>query len=586
MKSIRAVNRNTPTGYRKGDRMKVLVTGGTGVIGEGLIPALLEGGHTVRLLTRGAANDARQWPDEVEAFAADVCRPDTLEGAAEGCEAVVHVTGIVEEAPPEITFELVNVEGTRNIMREAERAGVDRFIFISSLGADRGESEYHRSKLSAEEIVKTYPGAWLILRSGNVYGPGDEIISTLLKMIRSLPAVPVIDNGEQRFQPIWHEDLGRAILRAVEDDSIAEQALDLGGPDITSMNDLLDRLSEITNRSPLRVPVPSFLASIGIRINDLTSIGSRLSEAMGLNTSINEAKLTMLQEENFIRQGSVNGLTEVLGIRPTPLDEGLKLLADMVPEQLPTDGVGSLERKRFWADIENSEFSPEELLEVFRANCTSVMPIEFSAEPGAPQEVVEDATLTAALPLRGNIQIRVEEVGDRRITFATVEGHPLAGIVQFVSDDADQGVRFMVQIHARASNLFDFVAMKTVGSGMQKSNWEEVVTRMVELSGGAAPDGVQTETIELDEQEAAQVEAQIEEMVIGRKRERAESGKPAPTRPAKKSARATSQPEIEKEEAATAGGAVEGVMAIASTAVEAMARATTKIAEKLNEKKR
>jgi NADH dehydrogenase len=559
--------------------MKVLVTGGTGVIGEGLIPALLEGGHTVRLLTRGADEDARQWPDGVEAFAADVSSPETLDGAAEECEAVVHITGIVEESPPDVTFELVNVEGTRNMMREAERAGIDRFIFISSLGADRGKSEYHRSKLRAEEAVKSYPGRWLILRPGNVYGPGDEIISTLLKMIRSLPAVPIIDNGEQRFQPVWHEDLGKAILRAVEDDSIYGEALDLGGPDVTSMNDVIDRLSRITDRSPLRVPVPSFLASIGIRVNDITSLGSRLAQALGLNTPINESKLQMLQEENFIRKGAANGLTDVLGISPTPLDEGLKRLADQVPELLPTDGVGSLERKRFWADIENSDYSPEELLEVFRANCTEIMPIEFSAEPGAPQEVIEDATLTAALPLRGNIQIRVEEVSDRCISFATIEGHPLAGIVQFITDDAGRGVRFMVQIHARASNLFDLVAMRTVGSGMQRSNWEKVVAHMVELSGGHAPDGVQTEESKLDEQEAGAVEAEIKEMVNRRKRESAEGGKRAPVRAASETGGKQAIPD-------TVSGAIEGVMATANTAAEALARAATKIADNLNEKKR
>jgi NADH dehydrogenase len=559
--------------------MKVLVTGGTGVIGEGLIPALLEGEHTVRLLTRGADEDVRQWPDGVEAFAADVSRPETLDGAAEGCEAVVHITGIVEESPPDVTFERVNIEGTRNMMREAERAGVARFIFLSSLGADRGKSEYHRSKLRAEEAVKSYPGRWLILRPGNVYGPGDEIISTLLKMIRSLPAVPVIDNGEQRFQPIWHEDLGKAILRAVEDDSIYGEALDLGGPDITSMNDVLDRLSHITGRSPLRVPVPSFLASIGIRVNDITSLGSRLAQALGLNTTINESKLQMLQEENFIREGTANGLTDVLDIRPTPLDEGLKRLADQVPELLPTEGVGSLERKRFWADIENSNYSPEELLELFRANCTEIMPIEFSAEPGAPQEVIEDATLTASLPLRGHIQIRVEEVSDRCISFATIEGHPLAGVVQFITDDSGRRVRFMVQVHARAANLFDLVAMRTVGSGMQRSNWEKVVDRMVGLSGGDAPDGVQTETTKLDEQEAAQVEAEIKEMVTRRKRESAGSGNRPPERSASEYGSEQAAPD-------TVGGAIEGVMATANTAAEALARAATKIADKINEKKR
>ena len=98
-------------------------------------------------------------------------------------------------------------------MTEAARAGVRRFLYVSSLGADRGSSDYHRSKFAAEEIVERSGLSWTIVRPGTVYGPGDEVISTILKMVRSLPAIPVIDDGEQLFQPIWYEDLGRAIAR-------------------------------------------------------------------------------------------------------------------------------------------------------------------------------------------------------------------------------------------------------------------------------------------------------------------------------------------------------------------------------------
>src|SRR5688572_27887151 len=135
--------------------MKILVTGGTGVIGAGAIPALIKAGHEVRLLSRGADRDARDYPERVEPFAADITDPESLVGAAQGCEVVVHITGIVEENPPENTFEKINVEGTRNILEAASTAGVRRFIFLSSLGADVGASAYHQSKLRAEQLVQT-----------------------------------------------------------------------------------------------------------------------------------------------------------------------------------------------------------------------------------------------------------------------------------------------------------------------------------------------------------------------------------------------------------------------------------------------
>ena len=116
--------------------MKVLVTGGTGVVGQAAVTELVKRGHTVRLLSRNATEDARQWPQGVESWPASVSDPSGLSGCAEGCDLVLHVAGIVEESPPKITFENTNVVGTRSILREAERCKVGRFIYISSLGAE------------------------------------------------------------------------------------------------------------------------------------------------------------------------------------------------------------------------------------------------------------------------------------------------------------------------------------------------------------------------------------------------------------------------------------------------------------------
>src|SRR4051812_12376937 len=102
--------------------MKILVTGGSGVIGRGVIPSLIENGHAVRLLTRHADEDAAKW-NGVEPFNGDVSDPSSMHGAADGCDVVVHVAGIVAEKG-DATFDKVNVGGTRTILDEAARAGV------------------------------------------------------------------------------------------------------------------------------------------------------------------------------------------------------------------------------------------------------------------------------------------------------------------------------------------------------------------------------------------------------------------------------------------------------------------------------
>ncbi|MGZ8919658.1 MAG: complex I NDUFA9 subunit family protein [Limisphaerales bacterium] len=500
--------------------MKILVTGGTGVIGAGAIPALLKAGHSIRLLARGADEGSRDYPERVEPFAADITDPDALHGAVSGCEVIVHITGIVEENPPQVTFESINVGGTRNILRAAEQAGVRRFIYLSSLGADIGQSAYHQSKLRAEELVKSFGGEWLILRPGNVYGPGDEMISRLFKMVRTLPVVPVVGDGEQRFQPIWFEDLGAAIARAVDDSLPSGQILEIAGTEITSTADLVERICKITDRHPTQVPLPAWVAQIGTSMAEsLGGFGQSMAAMSGVGMPLNSSKLEMLVEENVIKNPEGNALTEIFKITPTPLEIGLRELADGMPELLPENGVGTMERKRFWADISGTPMSTTELMRIFCEHVTEIMPIEFAAEPEVPTEAQKGATLTGSIPGRGNIQVRVEEQKPDSVTLATIQGHPLAGIVTFKSEQLENRLRFMVEIHARASNIFDWIALRTVGSAMQNKNWKQVVERVTTLTGGIAENGIETSSEKLDEDEAKQIESWVRQLVHHRKRE-------------------------------------------------------------------
>lgn len=483
--------------------MKILVTGGTGVVGQGLIPELIARGHSVRLLSRHASEDAKQWTN-VEAFDGDVADASSIHGAADQCDAVLHVAGIVTEHPPETTFASVNVGGTRNLLEEAKRANVQRFVFVSSLGADRGQSDYHRSKLAAEELVQQSQLSWTIIRPGNVYGPGDEVISLILKMVRTLPAVPVIDAGNQEFQPLWHEDLARALARIVEDNALANEVLLIAGSELTTMNDLLQRFAKITGRSPLKIPVPMPLAKLA------TNVASTVA-----NVPIDETKLQMLEEDNVVRGG--NALTD-LGIEATPLDRGLQLLADALPETLPEDGVGSLEHKQFRAEIRGSRHSAASLMNLFRDRVSEIMPIEFAAEPGAPTRLDRGATMTGSLPLRGNFQVRVELVEPTHVVLATIEGHPLSGIVEFTTRDTDAGVSFAVDVFVRGSNVLDLIATRTIGAPAQNATWRTVVQRMIDASGGTS-DGVHEEKEVLSEQDAAGVEERVRKLVQTRKRE-------------------------------------------------------------------
>jgi NADH dehydrogenase len=490
--------------------MKVLVTGGTGVVGQAAVGALVKRGHQVRLLSRHAERDVEEWPSGVEAHEGSVSDAPSVRGSATGCDVVLHLVAIVKEAPPDATFERVNVEGTRVMVEETARAGVPRFIYVSSLGAAQGASAYHKSKFAGEEIARAFSGGWLVLRPGNVYGPGDEIISLLLKLMRTLPVVPVIDGGEHEFQPIWAEDLGEALALACERADLDRQTLELTGPDRTSMRDLIARFETIIGKSRLRVPLPGRLASLG------ASVGEKL----GLNMPITSGQITMLEERSVIDDPARNALVSVFHLTPTGLDEGLAKLADSLPEQLPDDGVGGFEHKHFSADIEGSTLTPEALFAHLRENFSTVTPffLGVGTEPGTTAVPELGATLTMSLPLRGTIQVRVEELTPTRMTLVTLEGHPLAGAVRFQARPRRGGVRFEIDLYDRASNFVDWIAMNTVGDTLQDRTWTSIVERMVEVSGGTAPAGVRHEDTALPDEDAEAVGAWLKRLVAERRR--------------------------------------------------------------------
>jgi NADH dehydrogenase len=490
--------------------MRVLVTGGTGVIGAGTVTELVRRGHSVVLVSRHAAAVARQWPEGVTPWPGDVARASSLRGAADGCEAVLHVVGIVDESD-DATFESVNIQGTANMIAEAERAKVGRFIFVSSLGAPTGESAYHRSKRDAEALVRRFRGAWTICRPGNVYGPGDEQISLLLRMVRSpSPLVPRIGDGDQPIQPLWWEDVANALATVVERPDLAKRELDLAGAERTSQNDLIERLSRITGREVTPVSVPDFLATLGSKVVSL----------VGWDMSFNEQQVTMLHEGNAIAPGRPNALTEVLRMTPTPLDDGLQQLADLQPEQLPSEGIGALKRKRYWADIEETAHDANSLFALFRTHFNDVLPVyvEAAPEPATSDVIDVGESITISLPMRGHVQVRVAELRQNATTLLTLEGHPLAGAVHFATAPQGKLVRFQVEVFDRAANVLDLIAMRSLGDRLQSQTWTEVVENVVKLSGGRAPEGVRHDSRSLDDEEAERVEKWLEEVAMRRKR--------------------------------------------------------------------
>ncbi|HET9440432.1 MAG TPA: NAD-dependent epimerase/dehydratase family protein [Longimicrobiales bacterium] len=473
--------------------MKILITGGTGLIGQSTAAALRERGHTLRILSRHA--DRNEAEAGVEYWPASVTDVTALAGAAQICDVVLHIAGIVEESPPDLTFTSVNVEGTRNIVREATASGVRRLVYISSFGADTGKSDYHGSKREAEAIARNFAREVIIVRPGNVYGPGDGVISSVVKLVRALPAIPVIDEGDQPFQPVWHEDIAQALARIIETSDVPGEPLNLVGPDVVTPNRLLDIVGEITGQQPKRIPLPSGLAGIA----------ARLAATVGVDIPLKPDVLQMLLDGNALAPGQQNHLTQYVE-RPTPVTSGMRQLLECMPTQELEDGYGRPQHRRFVVDIRQPVYGADELFRMFCADYDRFLPVQRAEQQGNPHQAVEGETLTLALPLRGDIPVRVEEASDNAVTLVTVEGHPLAGFVRLTWTALPDGVRYEINAYDRPATLIDTIGMALGGSFAQRRTWINACETMVQEARGEAPAGVQHETRPITEEQAAKVQ--------------------------------------------------------------------------------
>jgi len=294
---------------------RVFITGGTGFVGRAVIQALRAEGYAVRcLVRRGSEPDLRGF-GAIERVEGDVMARQTLDDGLAGCDAVVHLVGIIRERPAiGSTFERVHVQGTQNVLGAAAAAGVRRYLHMSALGTRAGaRSRYHRTKWAAEEAVRSSPLPWTIFRPSIIYGPGDEFVTMLRGMIEGLPVVPVIGSGRQRLQPVPIAQVAQGFARALTLEATVKHTYDVGGPDAVSMVELLDMIAAaLGRRRRLKVHVP-----IGL-VRPVTQLLHRLP-----GYPLTPDQLLMLEEDNTC---DPSAFVSTFGLTPVPLAAGLRAL--------------------------------------------------------------------------------------------------------------------------------------------------------------------------------------------------------------------------------------------------------------------
>jgi NADH dehydrogenase len=285
----------------------VVVTGASGLVGTHVCEHLAQAGWKVRAVVRDTAKAAKRLGHlPIEIRTGDIRDVSDMRSAFAGAGALVHLAAIAIEKPGQ-SYGDTNTDGTRVLIDSATAESVDRLVFMSQNGADsRSPYPFLASKGKAQDMVQDSTLQWTVLRPSVIFGPEDEFVNVLARLVRLSPLIfPLPGGGTARFQPIAVGDVARAVGKALETDSTIRHAYSIGGAVPLSLRQMTERILIAMNASRALVGVP-----VGT-IRPLVALGQRLLPHPPVTTGL----LDLLAIDNVIPR---NDLTPVFGIDPVP----------------------------------------------------------------------------------------------------------------------------------------------------------------------------------------------------------------------------------------------------------------------------
>jgi uncharacterized protein YbjT (DUF2867 family) len=297
----------------------ITVFGGTGFLGRRVVRHALQHGFSVRVASRhperGRGLFGADEP-QLQLIAADIHdRRAVADALAGACGAVNAVSLYVERGRD--TFHSVHVEAAQRMAGEAQRAGVDRLVQISGIGADPASpSLYIRKRGEGELAVRAAFADATIIRPAVMCGPDDAFLTSLLELLRRLPVYPMFGRGLTRLQPVDAEDVAEAIARALRRAPTQAITFECGGPRVYSYEELLRVIARQAGLKPRLLPLPFAAWHAAARVAELLP-----------NPPITRNQVELM-EVDTVTSPDVPGL-EQLGISPRAIED---ILREMLPD--------------------------------------------------------------------------------------------------------------------------------------------------------------------------------------------------------------------------------------------------------------
>ena len=239
-------------------RKLATIFGGSGFIGTQLTQELARRGYSVRVAVRrpDLAGHVRMFgfPGQIQPIQANLRYPQSVAAAVEGADVVINLVGILFEKGKQ-RFAAVQTQGAKTVAEAAKAAGVKRLVHMSAIGANtESPSAYARAKALGEvEVQKAFPDA-IIIRPSLVFGQEDGFFNMFGMLARMSPFMPVI-GGKTRYQPVYVGDVADAMAKAADGEVKPGKIYELGGPEVLSMDAIIDRVLEETRRKRVKLPL-------------------------------------------------------------------------------------------------------------------------------------------------------------------------------------------------------------------------------------------------------------------------------------------------------------------------------------------
>jgi uncharacterized protein YbjT (DUF2867 family) len=279
--------------------MRLLVTGGTGLLGGALLNLLVAERLEVRCLVREeSARASRLEGGQVELVRGDAGGSEDLYQALSGVEAMVHVAGI-EYAP--------------QVVEAVRRAGVGRVVVVSSTSAHSAYESRSGPKRLMEKLVRESGLDYTIVRPSMIYGSElDKNVHRLLRFLDRSPIFPIFGSGKNLWQPVYYEDCAKGVYEALVRPAAVGQSYDLPGAEPLTYLELVKTAAGALGKKPrvVRLPLEPVRLSLAA------------TERLGLPLPINSEQVLRLREDKAYPYDKAK---KELGYAPRPFREGIAL---------------------------------------------------------------------------------------------------------------------------------------------------------------------------------------------------------------------------------------------------------------------